>query len=62
MPSKSVLNVLIIVVLCVWAYAVIIDTRSDTYDANGVHLIFGSIVGGIYGLSRRNGNGHGGGS
>lgn len=59
MPSKSVLNAMVIVVLCVWAYAVWVDSRSDTYDANGVHLIFGSIVGGIYGLSRRNGNGGG---
>lgn len=55
MPSKSVLNAMILVVLAVWVYAVIIDSRSETYDANGVHLIFGSIVGGIYGLSRRAG-------
>ena len=57
MPSKSVLNAMVLVVLCVWAYAVWVDSRSDTYDASGVHMIFGAIVGGIYGLSRRSGNG-----
>lgn len=59
MLPKPLVYVIVLVVTAVWAYAAIADIRSDTYDAQGVHLIFGSIVGGLIGLARRDSNGNG---
>lgn len=58
MLPKPLVYVIVLAVTAVWAYAVIADISSDTYDAQGVHLIFGSIVGGLIGLARRD-NGKG---
>ena len=55
MLPKPLLYAVVIVVTAVWAIAAISDIISDSYDAQGVHLIFGAIVGGLVGLARRDG-------
>ena len=55
MLPKPLLYAVVIVVTVVWAVAAISDIVSETYDAQGVHLIFGGIVGGLVGLARRDG-------
>lgn len=60
MLPKPLLYVIVIAVTCVWVFAAVADVLSDSYDAQGVHLIFGAIVGGLVGLARRDG-GEGGG-
>lgn len=63
MLPKPLLYAVVIAVTGVWVIAALADITSDTYDAQGVHLIFGGIVGGLVGLARRdNGNGGGGNS
>lgn len=52
---KPLLYAVVIAVTAVWVVAVIADISSDSFDAQGVHLIFGGIVGGLVGLSRRDG-------
>lgn len=55
MLPKPLVYVIVIAVTLAWVFAVIADVLSDSYDAQGVHLIFGAIVGGLVGLSRREG-------
>lgn len=55
MLPKPLVYVIVIAVTVAWVFAVIADVLSDSYDAQGVHLIFGAIVGGLVGLSRRDG-------
>ena len=57
MLPKPLLYAVVIAVTCVWVVAALADITSDTYDAQGVHLIFGGIVGGLIGLARRDGGG-----
>ena len=54
---KPLLYVIVIAVTSVWVVAAVADMLSTSYDAQGVHLIFGAIVGGLVGLARRDGNG-----
>lgn len=54
---KPLLYAVVIVVTVVWAVAAIADITSNDYDAQGVHLIFGGIVGGLIGLARRENGG-----
>jgi hypothetical protein len=58
---KPLLYAVVIAVTGVWVVAAVADMLSDQYDAQGVHLIFGGIVGGLIGLARRDGDGKGGG-
>lgn len=55
MLPKPLLYAVVIAVTAVWVTAAVADIVSDTYDAQGVHLIFGGIVGGLIGLARREG-------
>lgn len=55
MLPKPLVSAIVIAVTIAWLFAVVADVLSDTYDAQGVHLIFGAIVGGLVGLSRRDG-------
>lgn len=55
MLPKPLVYVIVIAVTLAWVFAVVADVLSDSYDAQGVHLIFGAIVGGLVGLSRRDG-------
>jgi hypothetical protein len=61
MLPKPLLYTVVIAVTAVWVVAVIADILSDDFDAQGVHLIFGGIVGGLVGLAQRNGGNGGGG-
>lgn len=60
MLPKPLLYAVVIAVTAVWAFAAIADVVSTEYDAQGVHLIFGAIVGGLVGLARRDNNSGGG--
>ena len=53
MLPKPLLYGLVITITAVWAVAAIADIVIDEYDAQGVHLLFGGIVGGLVGLARR---------
>lgn len=53
---KPLLYAVVIVITAVWAVAAVADIVSQDYDAQGVHLIFGAIVGGLIGLSKRDNN------
>lgn len=55
MLPKPLLYAVVIAVTTVWVIAAFADIISDAYDAQGVHLIFGGIVGGLIGLARRDG-------
>lgn len=55
MLPKPLLYAVVIAVTAVWVVAAVADMVSDNYDAQGVHLIFGAIVGGLIGLSKRDG-------
>lgn len=57
MLPKPLLYTVVIAVTLVWIIAAIADIRSEAYDAQAVHLLFGGIVGGLVGLSRRDGDG-----
>lgn len=57
MLPKPLLVAVVVTITVVWAVAAVADIISDEYDAQGVHLIFGGIVGGLVGLSRRDGGG-----
>ena len=59
MLPKPLLYAVVIAVTAVWVFAAVADVLSTTYDAQGVHLIFGAIVGGLVGLARRDNNGGG---
>lgn len=50
---KPLLYAVVIAVTTVWVVAALFDMYSDDYDAQGVHLIFGAIVGGLVGLAKR---------
>lgn len=60
MLPKPLLYTVVLAVTAVWVVAVIADIFSSSFDAQGVHLIFGGIVGGLVGLAQRGGNGGGG--
>lgn len=60
MLPKPLLYGLVILIAAVWAVAVIADIFSESFDAQGVHLIFGATVGGLIGLSKRDSGGGGG--
>lgn len=62
MLPKPLLYTIVIAVTAVWVFAAIADVVSDSYDAQGVHLIFGAIVGGLVGLAQRSGGGGNGGN
>lgn len=53
MLPKPLLYAVVIAVTGVWVVAAIADIVSENYDAQGVHLLFGGIVGGLVGLARR---------
>lgn len=53
MLPKPLLYTIVIAVTAVWVFAAVADVLSTKYDAQGVHLIFGAIVGGLVGLARR---------
>lgn len=55
MLPKPLLYAVVIAVTAVWVVAALADIYSESYDAQGVHLIFGGIVGGLIGLARRDG-------
>lgn len=55
MLPKPLLYAVVIAITAVWVVAAIADIVSEGYDAQGVHLIFGGIVGGLIGLARRDG-------
>lgn len=55
MLPKPLVSAIVVAVTIAWLFAVVADVLSDSYDAQGVHLIFGAIVGGLVGLSRRDG-------
>lgn len=57
MLPKPLLYAVVIAVTCVWVIAALADILSKGYDAQGVHLIFGGIVGGLVGLARRDDKG-----
>ena len=57
MLPKPLLYAVVIAVTGVWVVAALADITSETYDAQGVHLIFGGIVGGLIGLARRDSGG-----
>lgn len=51
--------ILVIVVTVMWVISTWVDIHSTEYDGTAVHLLFGSIVGGLIGLdqrAQRNGN------
>lgn len=53
MIPRPLLWVLIVCITIVWIIATFADIRSTNYDATGVHLIFGSVVGGLIGLDQK---------
>jgi hypothetical protein len=66
MLPRPLLYGIVIAVTLVWVASAIADIISTNYDAQGVNLLFGAIVGGLVGLVRdshkngKNGNGKNG--